>query len=298
MQFTIPTNIDEMYHTLNDIFYYYRIKRESYEILDLQPLNIAHINFTPLTLQELEQKAKDLLSGAQKREVLKLKKELNEKIAFLQSKISSVNENYLKETKNVNSLYENSEDKIRLEATKQGLINTNISIVKIAELETAKNNSLSLLESQKNDKISEYQSQIEVYNTELSLADSYYEEVFNSELTAKIDQLKTEQEKLLNDYKKYNNSLDGEQIKYQNNIIKINADLKVKYAQLKGQFMSKEELIEMGYYADVLDCVCGYYNTLSALDAYNSIKNESKLIIYLEDYYSNVIYMYRSKAGL
>lgn len=298
MQFTTPTNIDEMYQTLTDIFYYYRIKRESYEVLDLQPLNVTRLTFTPFSDEQLTEKAKELLSGTQQREVLKLKKEISEKISVLEVKISSTNENYLIEVENVNSRFNESEEKIKLEATNKGLLNTNITLIKLAELETAKNNQLALLENQKNDKVSEYQSQIAALNTEMSLADSYYSEVFQGELLAKVEELKLEQDKKIMEIQKYNNSLDAEEIKYENNIIKANADLKLKYAQLKGQFMSKEELVEMGYYADVLDCVCGYYNTLSALDAYNSIKNEEKLAIYLDDYYSNILYLYKTKANI
>ena len=298
MQFTTPTNIDEMYQTLTDIFYYYRIKRESYEVLDLQTLNVTRLTFTPFSDEQLTEKAKELLSGTQQREVLKLKKEISEKISVLEVKISSTNENYLIEVENVNSRFNESEEKIKLEATNKGLLNTNITLIKLAELETAKNNQLALLENQKNDKVSEYQSQIAALNTEMSLADSYYSEVFQGELLAKVEELKLEQDKKIMEIQKYNNSLDAEEIKYENNIIKANADLKFKYAQLKGQFMSKEELVEMGYYADVLDCVCGYYNTLSALDAYNSIKNEEKLAIYLDDYYSNILYLYKTKANI
>lgn len=298
MQFTTPTNIDEMYQTLTDIFYYYRIKRESYEVLDLQTLNVTRLTFTPFSDEQLTEKAKELLSGTQQREVLKLKKEISQKISVLEVKISSTNENYLIEVENVNSRFNESEEKIKLEATNKGLLNTNITLIKLAELETAKNNQLALLENQKNDKVSEYQSQIAALNTEMSLADSYYSEVFQGELLAKVEELKLEQDKKIMEIQKYNNSLDAEEIKYENNIIKANADLKFKYAQLKGQFMSKEELVEMGYYADVLDCVCGYYNTLSALDAYNSIKNEEKLAIYLDDYYSNILYLYKTKANI
>ena len=224
MQFTTPTNIDEMYQTLTDIFYYYRIKRESYEVLDLQTLNVTRLTFTPFSDEQLTEKAKELLSGTQQREVLKLKKEISEKISVLEVKISSTNENYLIEVENVNSRFNESEEKIKLEATNKGLLNTNITLIKLAELETAKNNQLALLENQKNDKVSEYQSQIAALNTEMSLADSYYSEVFQGELLAKVEELKLEQDKKIMEIQKYNNSLDAEEIKYENNIPNVIAN--------------------------------------------------------------------------
>ena len=298
MEFTIPTNIDEMYETLNELFHYYRIKRETYEFLDLKPLNIPRLTINQLNNEQLTEKAQELLNGEQQREVLKLKKEIQEKISALNIKIILLEQNYLVEVENITKRYTESENKINAELASRGLTNSTIAINKIAQLETEKNNKLSTLENSKNEKIAEYQSQITALNTELANVNSYYLEVFNSELVAKTNELINEQEKQLLEIQKYNNSLEEQEIKYENNIIKINADLKVKYAQLKGQFMSKEELVEMGYYADVLDCVCGYYNTLTPINAYNSFKAESKLAIYLDDYYTNILYLYKTNAGL
>ena len=298
MNFTTPTNLDEVYATLSDIFYYYRIRRESYEVLQLNPLQIDKINFTPLTDQELQLKAQQLLNASQQREVLKLKKEINQSITAMQSKIDSTNQSHLVLVENINSRFNDSQEKIQREAVNKGLLNSNITIAKLAELETAKNNQLSIAESEKNTKISEYQSQIASLTTQLSNADTYYSEVFESELIAKVDELKKEQDKNIIEIQKYNNSITEEEIKYQNRTIQINADLKVKYAQIRGQILTKEELVEMGYYADVISCVCGYYNTLDPSTAYSSFKNQEKLAIYLDDYYSDILYNYRMKAGL
>ena len=54
----------------------------------------------------------------------------------------------------------------------------------------------------------------------------------------------------------------------------------------------------MGYYADVIDCVCAYYDTLPVLTAYQDLASENKLAIYLDDFYQDIVYMYKSRAGL
>ena len=59
---------------------------------------------------------------------------------------------------------------------------------------------------------------------------------------------------------------------------------------------AKEQLVEMGYYADVVKCVMAYYNTLSPLDAYRDLSSEQQVIIYLDDYYSSVLYNYQMRA--
>ena len=53
----------------------------------------------------------------------------------------------------------------------------------------------------------------------------------------------------------------------------------------------------MGYYTDAINCVCAYFDTLSALTAYQQIAHDTKVAIYLDDYYSNVVYMYKTLAN-
>ena len=65
--------------------------------------------------------------------------------------------------------------------------------------------------------------------------------------------------------------------------------------EIKNVEFTKEQLYDMGYYQDVIDCVCGYYDTLGAAAAFTDISKEGKLVLYLEDYYQNVIYMYKSR---
>ena len=68
--------------------------------------------------------------------------------------------------------------------------------------------------------------------------------------------------------------------------------------EINTQFFTKDQLVEMGYYKDVITCVSGYYDRLSALSAYQDITNETGLITYLDDFYESVVYMYRVRAGL
>jgi len=61
---------------------------------------------------------------------------------------------------------------------------------------------------------------------------------------------------------------------------------------------SKDQLVNMGYYEDVILCVGAYYDTLSSANAYQDFKNEDKLVMYLDDYYQNMLYLYKTRAGL
>ena len=97
---------------------------------------------------------------------------------------------------------------------------------------------------------------------------------------------------------KYNNSLDEKEQRSKNAIAQSNATLQLKYLEINSNNLSKDQLIEMGYYKDVIDCVCAYYDRLSALDAWRAISNEPKVAVYLEEYYTQIVSMYQLRAGV
>ena len=66
---------------------------------------------------------------------------------------------------------------------------------------------------------------------------------------------------------------------------------------MKAKGFSKDELVQNGYYKDALKCVTAYYNTLSAADAYNDIMSDAGLVPYLDDYFDDILVMYKLKAN-
>ena len=66
---------------------------------------------------------------------------------------------------------------------------------------------------------------------------------------------------------------------------------------IASNFFTKDQLVEMGYYTDAIACVRAYYDTLSAVAAYQQIAHDTKVAIYLDDYYTNVVYKYKTLAG-
>ena len=46
MEFNLPTTKSQMYVILNDLFYYYRIRREGYEEVNLQELELERLTVT------------------------------------------------------------------------------------------------------------------------------------------------------------------------------------------------------------------------------------------------------------
>ena len=76
MEFTKPTTKEEMFATLKEIYFYYNHKKFVFDVAELERLNVQRMTFTPLTDEELLEKATDILSGQHLRETREMKKQL------------------------------------------------------------------------------------------------------------------------------------------------------------------------------------------------------------------------------
>lgn len=296
MEFTLPSTKKEMYTTLQKIYSYYRIESKEYSPIVLSPLNIEKISFTPLTDSEIEAKAEELLKAEHKREVLALKKSINERISALSEKRNGVISSAEEMSKKIIEAYNASESKIEKQAIKNGFTHSSVIIDKLAEAENKKNAELVAVETNKNNVLNEINAEFSSLNSALINADNYYANIHEYEKTAKAYQLKAEQEKLEREIFKYNNGVTEKKLRYANTLVQLDTSYKLKFMEINAVEFTKEQLYDMGYYQDVIDCVCGYYDTLSASDAFSEISNESRLVLYLEDYYQNVVYMYKMRV--
>lgn len=297
MEFNIPTSIEEMYTVLNDLFYHYRVQRLPFEEPVLQPLDIERMKYVPPTDAEISAKANDLILPEQEREMMEYVKQLNSKIAQLTEKISLAQIDAQKEKDEVVSLFSNSVEKVEQQARKAGLINSNIVVIQTAKLESTKNERIAKINSYMNAKIAEYTAEKTVLEEQVKNTPMHFRLAHQYDLEKKIEELKDEREKLSMEVFKYNNGLDEKEQRYANNLIQSRIRLRINYMEVATRDLTKDQLIELGYYDDVVTCVCGYFNTLEAYDAYVKFKENSKLAIYLDDYYQELFYMYRTSAG-
>ena len=297
MTFNKPTNKNEMYEILQSIFHYYRIEREGYSGTTLEELNLEKMQFTPLSEAELLEKAETLLGGEHQKEIRTYKRSLESEKAGLNAKLTSLNQERDNANEKISAMYETSEEQVEKQAMKNGLINSSIVTDKIAMLETAKNDKIAQINLEYADKISNVQSEIEKINALIEQAEEYFSSVHQKEKTAKALELKDKQKEIERTVFKYNNSLDEKIIKYHNSIAQSNVELKLKYMEIQAGEFSKDELVDMGYYDDAIKCVCDYYDTLSPLAAFQDIVLEQRLMIFLDEYYQDAIYMYKIRAG-
>ncbi len=296
MTFNTPTSKDEMYSVLKEIFYYYRIRRELAEDLVIETLKLDRLVMTELDDGQITEQAKVALTGKHQRELLEKKKGLEGEIAAAQTKARTLAEGKQPRLIAVSARYDESIEKIKREAEKQGLAKTNIIIDKIAQLESAKNSALSILESQIDAEISEAENDVTLLTARLTTLEEDMQSIFDLEISAKKEEIKKEFEEKSAEVFKYNNSVSEKEQRHAGSVAQANANLQLKRSQLSAEFFSKDQLIEMGYYADVIDCVTAYYNTMTPLEAYRDLSSEAKVMIYLEEYYSELLYLYQLRS--
>ena len=297
MTFNTPTTKDELYSVLQEIFYYYRIRREVTEDLVIEPLKLDRLIAEELSDEEIREQATIALSSKHKRELLEKEKELEGEIYAAQVKAATLREGKDGRLSAVSSRYNESIEKVKREAEKQGLAKTNIIIDKIAQLESSKNSALSLLENQIDGEIAEAESEANLLSARLNTLAEDMQVIFDLEITAKKEEIKKELEEKSVETFKYNNTVWEKEQRHAGSVTQANANLQIKRSQLSAEFFSKDQLIEMGYYADVIDCVTAYYSTMTPLEAYRDLSSEAKIMIYLEEYYSQVLYLYQMRAN-
>ena len=298
MEFNLPTTKTQMYSILEQLFYYYRIQRPGYEELQLEPLVLDRLSYDKPTDEQILSKAKTVLAGEQERELMEKRTEYSLKISALENKITLAEQSKLEQVENITKLYEESVKKVEKQAEKNGLITSGITVDKIALLEIEKNQKITEIIEKKQAEIDGYLAEITVKQSELNSLEEKYSTLHELDVDKKVEEMKLECDSIEREVFKYNNGLDEKEQRYDNIIMQTNATLKLKFMEISTGEFTKDQLVEMGYYNDVIRCVRGYFDTLGAEIAYQEFCTDEKIMIYLDDYYSNVLYLYRAKAGL
>lgn len=297
MEFNLPTSKPEMYNILNELFNYYRIKREGYEYVEFKPLDLTRIEFSMPTDEQLREQATTLLASNQEREISEYKQNFQFKKVELEAKRTLLYGERETLVQEIEDLYEKSVKKVERQAVKNGLVSSGVLGDKITQLEIEKNQKISQIRQEYNDKDSSMSAQITVYMQAINGANDFFKGIHEKQIEEKMQALKSEYEKIQRDVVKFNSSQDEKEQRYDNTILQLNATIKVQFINATAGELTKDTLVEMGYYSDVIDCVCGYYNTLEAEQAFQDFSSDKKLPIYLDDYYQNILYMYASRAG-
>ena len=299
MQFTKPTTKEQMYTVLNDMFYYYRIKREVYQPITLSELTLTRESYTEPTAAQYRSKAAALVAPAQELRLAEYTEKIDDEINELNEKKVKVASGFIVDKAKIENNYADSKEKILKEVAKKGLSGSSVALSRLTELENENNAEIAVLTSACTEKTNEYSSRIAALNTKKSNASSHFSSVCEKEILAKIEELKDKEQEKKRETGRYNTGLSEKETKYSNSLKQADANLQLKHASVvNASEYSKDQLVEIGYYSDVIACVCAYYDTLAANAAFSDMKSEGKLTIYLDDYYPDILYLYRTRAGL
>ncbi len=296
MEFVLPTTKDEMYLRLEEIFKFYKLTRYGYQKVELSPVTIKRLDKIEMTDEELYEKAKTELSGQHLREIEERKEEAREKNFRLKKELDSIDEELDESVLKLNELFLESVENVKKEAVKKGLLSSDFICDKIARLECEKNKEIVELTSKNTKRKTEISAEIESNNGIITTARDYFEEIHSAEILAKVEVYKKEIAKENQEREVYNSKLDEKDDKYRNSVIRQQAELEIQFMQIRNGEYTESELVDMGYYKDVLDCVRAYYDTLDVDTAYNDMLSEDRLITYLDRFYHELLYVYRQKV--
>ena len=298
MEFNLPTTKEQMHQILVELFDHYRVRKEGFEETTLEELSLERLNVTFDNNQELTNKARELLKADQEREIQKYNAEINAKILGLRQKIALIEDNHTKEMANVSILYEESIKKVQNQAVKSGLVVSSVMVDKTALLEDSKNQKIADLTQAKNFQVASITAEIEQLNAMLEESEEIFYVIHQKELDKKYIELCDEREKTRIEIFKYNNSLEEKEQRHANSIKEAKSSLHLRFLEIKAAEYTKDQLVEMGYFKDVIACVSAYYDTLEPLTAYQSFLADKELMTYLDFYYEQVALYYKLRAGL
>ena len=154
MVFNTPTTKEEMYATLQELFHYYRIRREIPEEIDLKPLELKRIEFTPLTDVQLQDKAHSLVLPEVERDLFSVTEKLKQSISNLTKEKASLQQAKEDALVQVENSYSTQEQKVIEQAQKRGIDNSNIVINEISKIQDLKNQELAKTTTSYDQKIS------------------------------------------------------------------------------------------------------------------------------------------------
>jgi hypothetical protein len=298
MEFTKPTNLNEMYNVLEELFFYYRIRREPFEEPIIPELTLERMEFTKKTQAELKEEAKTLLKDKHLKEIRDYRNSLIERKKELEYLIEKENINKFNLIDDLINRYDASFIAMKKEASLKGLNDSSVISYQINLLNEEKNKKINQVNENNMRNTDVLTAELEDVDSKIINLLDHFVEIHSAEIDAKVIELTKEQEEREREVFTYNNSIEEKCQKYARSVATTNATLKIKYLEINSEYFSKEQLIDMGYYADVIDCVCAYYDTLPVLTAYQDLASENKLAIYLDDFYQDIVYMYKSRAGL
>ncbi len=296
MDFDIPVTKTQMFDVLSDIFMYYRIKRTYYEGVTLENLSLTRLELQMPTETELKERAGFNVYAELVKNELEYADEIKKSVEELQAKLIAVESAEKLAVSEVEEKYRAAIVSVNVAAVNGQEEKSDAYFVKVAEIEKTRAKEIADLNADYGREKKVLTEEIAALTEKLNETAKIFEDIKEQKIQSEYLELKEKAEDRANEIIKYNNNLEEKELKYRNAVKQAQASLELKFLSIRSENLSKDELVELGYYNDVLDCVCGFYDTLSPKTAYNDILNENRLMLYLEDYYQQIVYLYQTRA--
>lgn len=293
MEFSTPTTVREMLDILKEIYKYYRLRKDPFTVPDLPTISLQEISYEKMTDEEIFAHAKELLIGKQEREILDRKASLEKQILEKNSLIEKERESLTEKEKEIILTYNEKIKILEEDGEKNGLIKGSVIGKKKLELYAKRNDEIEEANNKALKSINKLQGEIATLTNSLEKVEEYFYPSHQKEIETKVAELKQKQFEFMIECLKYNNSVQERNIKYSNYIENTKANLALKYIEIRSAPFTKEELVELGYYRDAIECVHSYYQTIDNKLVYDEFTNCPELIIYLEDFYTTIQTFYK-----
>ena len=300
MAYGNPSTKDEMYQILERIFLDYRNTTIPFEQVQLEDINLSKLEYVSKSEEEFQLEARKLLTPWYNEEYDQRLKEIEKNILVKQKELENLQSSLDEQLSSIEKTYLQAQEEMEEKALKYGFADSPILIKKLADIQNEKVNKINDVNEKFIVNSENVQYQIALFEQEKNSLLSVLNARFDDKITAKVIELKGAEKEKEREILKYNNSIDEKLQKHKNGNISANANLQLKYLEIRSEGLTKDELIQRGYYRNVVECVGYFYNNgfSTPLEAYRDILNESQIMIYLDDYYPSMLEMFRMKAGL
>ncbi len=297
MEFEIPTTKEELTATLEQLFDYYHHYKGEYEGQPLETLNLDKMVFNEKSESVLREELTALMAKKQAAESA-------EKCAPYKVEYEKYSALYNAEDEEAEALLLAAEEEYRkklerlvADAAERNLAQSSAYLSLRAELETEFENKNNQISRESAARKAEYQRAMAVAQSNLDETEGYIEKKYLAELELELLEALEKQKEYADAVLKYNNTIEEKLVKSRNDKAKAESALKLQYLEITARGVTDEELLELGYYTDVIAAVDGYYYSIDAEAAYNDFVADPDMPIYLGSYYNEILYKYQLRKN-
>ena len=289
-----------MYEILNEIYIDYRIRKEPFEALELENIVLDKLTFSPKSYDTKKTEAQVYVQPWYDDTYESMQKEISRNKYGLIKQKESVLENKNIQVAQVKLHYKDLQTELEEKALHYGYNSSELLINEINELKSQLAKELERIEEEYTDKINKIDEEISEITVQESQLNARLTNLFNHRVSARMLEIQEAEKQLEMSIIKYNNDIEEKMQKSRNSNLNANANLRIKHIEIQAKGYTKEELIQRGYYTQMLDCVSAFYSSdyfETPYLAYIDLLDEVQLIVYLDEFYSDLLELFRVRGA-